>query len=105
MAYAITLDECGDSNVLKHTEIDKPSAADNEVVLHHEAVGLNFIDVYFRTGLYPINSFPTIIGMEGAGTISEIGPGVSDFAAGDRVAYAAFARHDCAIPYSSDLSC
>ena len=89
MTYAITLDECGGSDVLKATDIDMPSAADNEVILHHEAVGLNFIDVYFRTGLYPIQSFPTVIGMEGAGTISEIGSGVSDFAVGDRVAYAA----------------
>ena len=89
MTYAITLDECGGSDVLKTTDIDMPSAGDNEVVVHHEAVGLNFIDVYFRTGLYPIASFPTVIGMEGAGTVSSIGGGVNDFNVGDRVAYAA----------------
>ena len=89
MTYAITLDECGGSDVLKTTDIDMPSAGDNVVVVHHEAVGLNFIDVYFRTGLYPIASFPTVIGMEGAGTVSSIGGGVNDFNVGDRVAYAA----------------
>jgi len=59
------------------------------VLIHHEAIGLNYIDVYFRSGLYPINEFPAIVGMEGAGTVTALGTNVKDFTIGDRVAYAA----------------
>jgi NADPH2:quinone reductase len=57
-------------------------------LINHEAVGLNFIDVYFRTGLYKAPSMPLTIGMEGAGTVTAVGPGVTTVAPGDRVAYA-----------------
>jgi len=60
-----------------------------QVRIHHEAIGLNYIDCYFRSGLYPIAEFPAVVGMEGAGTITSVGAGVTDFAVGDRVAYAA----------------
>jgi NADPH2:quinone reductase len=56
--------------------------------LRHEAVGLNFIDVYHRSGLYPLPSLPAIPGMEGSGIVEQIGEGVSEVAPGDRVAYA-----------------
>jgi NADPH2:quinone reductase len=56
--------------------------------LIHEAIGLNFIDVYQRTGLYPLPSLPAIPGLEGAGRVEMVGEGVKDFQAGDRVAYA-----------------
>ena len=59
-----------------------------EALLRHEAVGLNYIDVYNRTGLYPLPSLPAIPGMEGAGIVEAIGEGVSEVAIGDRVAYA-----------------
>ena len=55
----------------------------------HEAVGLNYIDVYFRTGLYPAPSLPFSPGMEGAGVVVAVGEGVDSLAVGDRVAYAA----------------
>jgi NADPH2:quinone reductase len=58
-------------------------------LVRHEAVGLNFIDVYHRTGLYPLPSLPAVPGLEGAGIVEDIGEGVSEVAVGDRVAYAA----------------
>jgi NADPH:quinone reductase len=58
-----------------------------QVVIKHRAVGLNFIDVYFRTGLYPAPSLPFVIGNEGAGDIIALGKDVTDFKVGDRVAY------------------
>ena len=89
MAYAITIDKCGGSEQLKVSDIAIPVPAEGEVTVHHEAVGLNFIDVYFRTGLYPIENFPATVGMEAAGTVTAIGKGVTKFKEGDRVAYAA----------------
>ncbi|MFK8084218.1 MAG: quinone oxidoreductase [Granulosicoccus sp.] len=89
MAYAITVNKCGGSEELNYGPIVVPEPAKGEVAIHHEAIGLNFIDVYFRSGLYPIAQFPAVIGMEGAGTITGIGQGVSDFSVGDRIAYAA----------------
>ena len=89
MAYAISMDACGGSDVFKTTDINMPSPAPGEVLLHHDAVGLNFIDVYFRSGLYPIDNFPAVVGMEASGTVTAVGDGVSDFSEGDRVAYAA----------------
>jgi len=89
MAYAVTIDKCGGSEQLKVTDITIPEPSEGEVTIHHEAVGLNYIDVYFRTGLYPIASFPATVGMEAAGTVTAVGKGVSKFSEGDRVAYAA----------------
>lgn len=68
-------------------EVDLPPPGAGEVQIRHAAIGLNFIDVYFRSGLYKAPQFPLSLGKEAAGTITEIGPGVSDFAVGDRVAY------------------
>ncbi len=68
-------------------EYDLPALGQGQVLLRHTAVGLNFIDVYQRTGLYP-QAMPFIPGSEGAGVVEEVGPGVSSVAAGDRVAYA-----------------
>ncbi len=87
MTKAITFSEFGGSEVLKWTDVDVGSPASGEVRIKHQAVGLNFIDVYFRTGLYPA-PLPNIPGMEAVGTIEEIGTDVTGFAIGDRVAYA-----------------
>lgn len=88
MAYAIKIYETGGSDVLKW-EVDEPgSPGDGEALIRHEAVGLNFIDIYHRTGLYPLPSLPAIPGMEGAGIVEAVGDGVSDIQPGDRVAYA-----------------
>ncbi|TCQ02195.1 NADPH:quinone reductase-like Zn-dependent oxidoreductase [Rhizobium sp. PP-F2F-G36] len=59
-----------------------------EIRVRHDAVGVNFIDIYHRTGLYPLPSLPTVIGVEGAGVVEAIGPDVTTLSPGDRIAYA-----------------
>ena len=66
----------------------RPEPGPGEALIKHNAVGLNYIDVYFRTGLYKAPSMPLIIGQEGAGTVTAVGAGVTVVKAGDRVAYA-----------------
>ncbi len=83
---AIRLSETGGPEVLELAEVEDPEAGDGEVLVRVEAAGLNFIDIYHRTGQYPLD-LPTGIGLEGAGTVEEVGAGVTDFAAGDRVAW------------------
>jgi NADPH2:quinone reductase len=79
----------GTHYVKSHQNSCDPGApAAGEALIRHEAVGLNFIDVYHRTGLYPLPSLPATPGMEGAGIVEGVGEGVSEVAAGDRVAYA-----------------
>ncbi len=70
---------------LVETEVGDPGAG--EVRVRHHACGLNFIDVYHRTGLYPLK-LPQVLGMEGAGVVEAVGPGVMHLEVGDRVAYA-----------------
>lgn len=89
MAHAVTINQCGGSEEFIYGPIDVPEPAAGQVAIHHEAIGLNYIDVYFRSGLYPIAEFPAVVGMEGAGTITAVGAGVTDFSIGDRIAYAA----------------
>jgi NADPH2:quinone reductase len=89
MTHAILVEETGGPEVLKWTEVDDPVAGEGEIVVRHTAVGLNYIDTYFRSGLYPApNGLPMIPGNEGAGVVEAVGPGVEHLAAGDRVAYA-----------------
>ena len=85
---SIKVTNTGGPEVLKLEEItlDKPGA--DEVQIEHVSIGLNYIDTYHRSGLYPLQ-LPTGIGLEAAGTIKEIGPNVSNFSVGDKVAYAA----------------
>ncbi len=87
MAKIVLLSEHGGPEVLKTEDRIPPSPGPGEVQIEHTAIGLNFIDVYHRTGLYPV-SLPGSIGMEAAGVITAIGEGVDEFATGDRVAYA-----------------
>ena len=88
MTKAIIIHETGGPEVLRWDEYDPGQPGKGEVLLRQEAVGLNFIDVYHRTGLYPLPSLPAIPGMEGAGVVETVGEGVSELIAGDRVAYA-----------------
>ena len=88
MIHAIRVHEHGGPEKLVWEEIPKPGPKPGEALVRHEAVGLNYIDVYFRTGLYKAPSMPVIIGMEGAGVVEAVGQGVSDVKPGDRVAYA-----------------
>ena len=64
-----------------------PAPGDGELRVRHEASGVTFIDIYYRTGLYPL-SLPAVLGVEGAGVVEAVGDGVTDFAPGDRIAYA-----------------
>jgi NADPH2:quinone reductase len=72
-----------------HWEAHDPGPpGQGEVRLRHEAIGLNFIDIYHRTGLYPLPKWPVVIGLEGAGIVTAVGSGVDGARVGDRVAYA-----------------
>lgn len=88
MAWAVRVHEVGGPEVLSYEEITVGSPGPGEVRLRHTAIGLNFIDTYFRSGLYPPpQGFPFIPGNEAAGVVVEVGEGVSEFKPGDRVAY------------------
>jgi len=84
---AIVVENCGGPEVLAYRDADKPTPRPGEALVKLEAIGLNFIDVYHRTGLYPLPR-PFIPGMEAAGTVESVGEGVADVKPGDRVAYA-----------------
>ena len=88
MAHAIHIHKTGGPEVMSWEEYDPGTPGEGEVLIIHEAVGLNFIDVYHRSGLYPLPSLPAVLGLEGAGRVEMVGDGVSDFIKGDRVAYA-----------------
>ncbi|MER5598365.1 quinone oxidoreductase [Streptomyces sp. NPDC002265] len=86
MAHAVRFKETGGPDVLRWEEVVVGDPGPGEVRIRHEAVGLNFADTYFRTGLYPA-PLPAGMGVEGAGVIEAVGEGVTDFAEGDRVTY------------------
>jgi NADPH2:quinone reductase len=88
MTKAVRMEKTGGPEVLQWVDFEPGPPKSGEVLLRHEAVGLNFIDVYHRSGLYPLPALPAIIGMEGAGVVQTVGEGVSEVAVGDRVAYA-----------------
>ena len=89
MSKAILVREHGGPEALRFEDHDPGMPSPGDVLLRHTAIGLNFIDVYFRTGLYPApNGLPLVPGNEAAGVIEEVGEGVADLKAGDRVAYA-----------------
>jgi NADPH2:quinone reductase len=89
MAHAIRIHAAGGPEVLKWEAVDVAAPGPGEVRLRQTALGLNFIDTYHRSGLYPLPGYPAVIGMEGAGVVEAVGPGVSEFRPGDRVAYPA----------------
>ena len=88
MPNAIIIHQHGGSDQLEYASFDLPPVGNGDVVIDQKAIGLNFIDVYQRSGLYPVADFPAIIGLEGAGIISQVGGYVGKFSPGDRVAYA-----------------
>jgi len=88
MPYAIRIYQTGSPSVLRWEAFDPGAPGAGEVLLRHKAVGLNFIDVYHRTGLYPLPALPVTPGIEGAGVVEALGEGVREVAVGDRVAYA-----------------
>lgn len=86
MSQAIRVHQPGGPEVLRLEDVAAPQLQAGEVRIRIKAAGVNFIDVYHRTGRYP-GAMPMTPGLEGAGTVEEVGPGVSDLAKGDRVAW------------------
>lgn len=84
---AIRITRTGGPDVLELAEIERPAPGPGEILVRNQAIGLNFIDTYHRTGLYPVK-LPSGLGMEGAGEVVEVGEGVDRFAVGDLAAYA-----------------
>ncbi|MCB1825518.1 MAG: quinone oxidoreductase [Candidatus Competibacteraceae bacterium] len=88
MPKAIRIHEYGGPEVLRWEEVEVGEPGPGQLRVRHGAVGLNYIDVYHRTGLYPLPSLPWTLGMEGAGQVEAVGEGVTEFKPGDRIAYA-----------------
>ena len=88
MAHAIVVHKTGGPEALEFTEVKVGPPGAGQVKLKQHAIGVNYIDVYLRTGLYPQPNPGFIPGMEGAGEVIEVGSGVTDLKVGDRVAYA-----------------
>ncbi|MFC3080568.1 quinone oxidoreductase family protein [Phenylobacterium terrae] len=84
---AIRIEQTGGPEVLKTVDVPIPEPGPGQVLVRHQAVGLNFIDTYHRTGLYPVR-MPSGLGMEAAGTVEKVGDGVTRFQVGDPIAYA-----------------
>jgi NADPH2:quinone reductase len=89
MASAVRFYETGGPEVLRYETVGVSEPGPGQVRLRHQAVGLNFADTYFRTGLYPV-PLPAGMGVEGAGVVEAVGPDVSNVAVGDRVTYTGF---------------
>jgi len=87
MTTAMMMAGPGGPEVLTATEIDLGEPGPGAVRIRHSVIGVNFVDIYFRTGLYPLDAYPAVLGFEGAGTVEAVGPGVAMLKPGDRVAY------------------
>jgi len=88
MAQRIQFSQHGGPEVLQLVEFDPAPPGPQQVRVRNQAVGLNFIDTYFRSGLYAPPSLPSGLGTEGAGVVDAVGEGVTRLKVGDRVAYA-----------------
>jgi NADPH2:quinone reductase len=88
MSKAVRIHAYGGPEMLRWEDVPLPEPGPGEALIEQKAIGLNYIDVYFRTGLYKVPGFPAIIGQEGAGVVSAVGAGVTSVGVGDRVAYA-----------------
>jgi NADPH2:quinone reductase len=88
MTKAIRIHVNGGPEVMQWEDVPTPEPGNGEALIKQEAIGLNYIDVYFRSGLYKAPHLPLTIGMEGAGTVVAVGPGVTSVKPGDRIAYA-----------------
>lgn len=97
--HAIEIGRTGGPDVLTCVELPAPTPGPGEVLIQSEAIGVNFIDTYFRTGSYP-HSLPFVVGSEVAGTVAAVGPSVNRFRVGDRVVSAdatgTYAEYCCA---------
>jgi NADPH2:quinone reductase len=97
MSMAIRMHAPGGPDILRWEQVPKPEPGPGELLIRHEAIGLNYIDIYFRTGLYKMPHLPAVLGQEGAGVVEAIGADVTGFTPGDRITYAgslgAYATH------------
>lgn len=87
MPKAIRVHEYGGPEVMRYEDVDLPELAPGQLRVRQTAIGVNFIDIYFRTGAYKSPSLPFTLGKEGAGIVEAVGEGVTDFLVGERVAY------------------
>lgn len=83
---AIRLDKAGGPEVMQLAEVPVPTPGTGQILIRHQACGLNFIDIYQRSGLYPL-TYPSGLGLEGAGIVEQVGADVTRFKVGDRAAY------------------
>jgi len=83
---AVRIERTGPPSVMQFVDVEVGRPKDGEIRVRHTAIGLNFIDTYHRSGLYPV-PMPSGIGFEAAGVVEELGPGVKGFKVGDRIAY------------------
>jgi NADPH:quinone reductase len=88
MGKAVYIHQTGGADVLKYEDHDPGPPTEGLVKVRHKAIGLNYIDIYHRSGLYPLPQMPAILGLEGAGVVESVGPGITEFRIADRVAYA-----------------
>ncbi len=84
---AIVVSQTGGPEVLQYSEVELPAPGPGEALIRHRAIGLNFVEIYFRSGVYPAPSMPFTPGNEAAGVVEAIGPDVFEVKPGDRVAY------------------
>ena len=87
MSYAILLRETGGPDKLRYEAVEVADPGPGEILIRHTVIGVNFHDSYVRSGLYNTLKLPGIPGLEGAAVVEKVGPGVSGFAVGDRIAY------------------
>ena len=87
MSHAVRIHATGGPEALRYEEVTVAAPGPGEVRVRQTAIGVNFIDVYYRSGLYPLPSLPVTLGMEAAGVVEQVGPGVDGLAVGDRVTY------------------
>src|SRR5437868_9000901 len=85
---AIRIHEHGGPEVLRYEDAPQPQPAAGEALVEVHVSGVNFVDTYYRAGLYKPPAFPCVLGSEGAGVVAAVGPGVTSVHVGDRVAYA-----------------
>src|SRR5215469_18617947 len=83
---AVFVEQTGGAENLKYADLPKPAPGPGQALVKIAAAGVNFIDIYFRSGLYPAPP-PILLGNEGAGTVEAVGPDVATVAVGDRVAW------------------
>ena len=87
MSKVVRIRQVGGPEVLRWEDVDVGNPEAGQALIRQTAAGLNYIDTYYRTGLYPLASLPVVLGMEGAGVVEAVGHGVREVSVGDRVAY------------------